>query len=173
MQNSNFEDPTFYQSALQIWNSLATWASTTSFPYMVGTTCRPDNSWYGSCQYPNTQAGSAFGANREFESCLTSFATPGTQQSFNYNKIPNPTMPQDLMMGPNSPNVTMICPTNKVTVDFIINVAYAPGCISGTKMGQVQILNPIGDGSTNGLDVLRGNYYGCKFHKAFDASFPN
>lgn len=38
-------------------------------------------------------------------------------------------MHPDDMMGPGSLNVTMICPNNQGTVDFILNIAYAPGCI--------------------------------------------
>lgn len=73
-------------------------------------------------------------------------------------------------MGPNSLNTTMICPTNKVTVDLIINVAYAPGCVSNYPYanGNMDILDPLGDNSINGLDVLRGIYYGCMFPEPVD-----
>lgn len=131
---------------------------------MTGVTCRPDNSWYGDCQYPNTETGSAFGANTDFESCLISFNTTGSPQSVNYNQLPNPTWPTSGTMGQGSSNVTLVCLTNKNTVNFIINVAYADGCIAkSTYSGQVSIMDPIGDGSISGLDVLRGTYYGCRF----------
>ena len=159
MQNSSLIDSGL---SLLISNSLASWTSGTSFPYMEGVTCRPDNFWYSICQYPNTDSGFAFGANKDLESCLASFQTTADQTNFDYNHLPNPTMPTDYLMGPQSLNVTMICPTNKATVDFIRNVAYAPGCISPNAGGKVNILDPIGDNSIKGLDILRGTYYGCK-----------
>lgn len=65
-------------------------------------------------------------------------------------------------MGPQSLNVTMMYPTNKATVDDIINVAWAPRCTSPNYNGQVNISDPIGDGSISGADVIRGTYYGCR-----------
>ena len=162
MQNSNAEDPTWSTQALQIWNSLASLTSTKSLPYNEGVTCRPDNYWYAGCQYPNTETGSQNGSNVDFESCLDSFSRPGNPDSINYNELPNPTWPANGVMNSGSTNVTMMCLTNKNTVNFIVNVAYAPGCISPTS--RVSILDPIGDGSIDGLDVLRGNYYGCESH---------
>lgn len=168
MQNSNLQDLAFNTLALQVWSSLGSWASTdgttTPWPYNEGVTCRPDNFWYGGCGgYPNTQTGSAYGASLEFESCLTSFFSPGSAQNFNSNQKPNPTLPTGQILGAGLPNVTMICATNKATVDLIINVAYAPGCLSETSNGLLNISDPIGDGSINGADVLRGTYYGCGF----------
>ena len=167
MQNSNYQDLAFNTLALQVCNSLGTWASTDGstnpWPYNEGVTCRPDNFWYGGCSgYPNTQTSSAYGSNLDFESCLTSFFTPGSAQPFNNNQFPNPTLPTGQTLGAGLPNVTMICPTNKVTVDLIINVAYAPGCLSQTSNGLVNISDPIGDGSINSADILRKIFYGCK-----------
>lgn len=160
MQNSNFEDLSFQQLATQFSGSVATWASTNSFPVMEGVMCRPDNSWYGSCQYPNTET-CAYGPNAEFENVIDDFFTFGTAQDAYNTPVPNPTLPSGMMMSNQSLlNVTMIYPTNKNTVDFIINVAWAPGCISPN--GQVNILDPIGDGSISGKDVIRGAYYGCR-----------
>ena len=82
------------------------------------------------------------------------------------NPTPNPTMPTDIVMGPESSNVTVICPTNKNTVDFMINVAWQPGCVSTDWNGQVNIMNPIADGSISGLDILRGSCYGCVSQKS-------
>lgn len=160
MQNSNFEDLSFNQLATQLSGSVATWVSTNSFPYMAGVMCRPDNFWYGSCQYPNTET-CAYGPNVEFENVIDDFFTFGTAQDAYNTPVPNPTLPSSMMMSSQSlRNVTMIYPTNKITVDFIINVAWAPGCISPN--GQVNISDPIGDGSISGRDVIRGTYYGCR-----------
>ena len=134
---------------------------------MEGVTCRPDNSWYGDCKYPDTSKGSDFGSYQDFENCLTSFNTPGTPQSVNLDQLidgPNPTWPSSGTMGQGSSNVTMICPISGNEVNLIINVAYADGCVTDTTYsGQVKILDPIGDGSINGLDILRGSWYGCRF----------
>ena len=130
---------------------------------MEGVTCRPDNSWYGGCQHPNTETGSNFGANNDFERCLISFKSTGSPQSINYNQLPNPTWPTTGRIGQGSLNVTLVCLTNKKTVNFLINVAFADGCISDLNLnGQVSIMDPIGDGSINGLDVLRGSHYRCR-----------
>lgn len=163
MQNSNFEDLAFQQLTNQISASIPSWASVNPPTNMAGVVCRPDNSWYEGCQYPNTETGFAFGANTELENCLITFFTVGTAQDVNNIPTPNPNMPADMMMGPQSSNVTVICPSNKRTVDFMINVAWAPGCVSTQNYnGQVNINDPIGDGSINGSDILRGTYYGCR-----------
>lgn len=168
MQNSNFQDLVFNALGSQVASLLGTWASTdgtsTPLPYNEGVTCRPDNFWYGGCGgYPNTQTGSTYGANSDFENCLTTFFSPDTAQLFQANTFgTNPTLPTGQLMGAGAKNVTVTCPTNKVTVDLIINVAFAPGCLSQTSTGQVNISDPIGDGSINGADVLRGNFYGCE-----------
>lgn len=166
MQNSNLEDTDFNQIANQIAFTIPSWESNSSLPYMEGVVCRPDNTWYGNCQYPNTETGPN-GPNVDLENCLTSFFTVGTAQDVLKTPTPNPTMPADMMMGPQSSNVTVICPTNKNTVDFMINVAWAPGCVSTNSNGQVNIMNPIGDGSISGLDILRGSYYGCVSQNIF------
>lgn len=112
----------------------------------------------------NTQTGSTYGANVDFEACLTTFFSPDTAQLFQANRYgTNPTLPTGQLMGSEANNVTVTCPTNSATVDLIINVAFAPGCLPQTSTGLLNISDPIGDGSINGADVLRGTFYGCEF----------